>query len=322
MWVDVVRAKYGILYSKDIAKKELVDDIKMKLKNIDIDGIVDSNYITELIRDSDNTNFPTVISTERPDLVSLYLLEGRVALIVENSPFILVVPAFITDFINNVEDYFQNNLNITFTKVVRYIAFFMTLFMPALYISLITFNQEAIPTPLLVSFITQRKGVPFPAFIEAILMIFSFEILREGDYRVPTVASSTLSIVGALILGEAAVSAGIVSPIMIIVIAITTISGLLFSDINMANAFRKWRLILLTFAGIAGLIGVAAGTLLLITKMCTTTSFSKAFSYPIAPFDKTSLIEKVFRRTDVSKNKKRMKILTDNLTKQRNGSDH
>lgn len=309
--------KIGLLYSKDIAKPELIDYIKTKLKNIDIDGIIDSNYIAELIRDSDKSNFPTIISTERPDLASFYILEGRAAIIVENSPFILIVPAFVTDFINNIEDYFQNSNNITFTKVIRYIAFFITLFMPAFYISLITFNQEAIPTPLLISFIAQRKGVPFPAFIEALLMIISFEILREGDYRVPTVASSTLSIVGALILGEAAVSAGIVSPIMIIVIAITTISGLLFSDINLANTLRKWRIIMLLFAGISGLIGIAIGSLLLITKLASTTSFTKPFTYPLAPVNKTTIFERIFRRKNIAHDTKRMKILTNNMTKQK-----
>ena len=246
------KTKIGILYVSDIARKDLVNYIKNKLKKIDIDAILDSNYIMEILEDSNKTTFPTMISTERPDLVSYYILQGRIALVVENSPFVLVLPAFIDDFINNIEDVYQKSSDVILTKIVRYIAFFVTIFTPAVYISLITFNQEAIPTELLLSFVAQRKGVPFPAFFEAILMILSFEILREGDYRVPNVTGSTLSIVGALILGDAAVSAGIVSPIMIIVIAITTISGLMFADINMANSLRLWRLILLIFAAVAG----------------------------------------------------------------------
>lgn len=309
------KTKVGLLYISDIVKKELVDGIKNKLKQIDIDAILDSNYIMEILEDSNKTSFPTMISTERPDLVSLYLLQGRIALIVENSPFILVIPAFMEDFINNMDDYYQKNQDVTITRIVRYIALFITIFTPAIYISLITFNQEAIPTELLLSFVAQRKGVPFPAFFEAMLMILSFEILREGDYRVPNVAGSTLSIVGALILGDAAVSAGIVSPIMIIVIAITTISGLMFSDINMSNSLRIWRLIFLVFASLAGLIGVGIATLLLITKISSISSFEKPYSYPIAPINFKSIRNTILRRQNISEDNTRENILTNNITK-------
>ncbi len=309
------KTKVGLMYVSDIARQELVEHIRKKLKKIDIDGILDSNYIMEILEDANKTEFPTIISTERPDLVSIYLLQGRIALIIENSPFVLVLPAFVDDFINNVEDNFQKSIDVTITRIVRYIAFFITIFTPALYISLITFNQEAIPTELLLSFVTQRKGVPFPAFFEAMLMILSFEILREGDYRVPNVAGSTISIVGALILGDAAVNAGIVSPIMIIVIAITTISGLMFADINMANSLRIWRLLLLIFAGLGGLIGTAVGTLMLIIKISSSTSFTKPFTYPISPINFSSIKKYILKRENVANDEKRRKILTDNLTK-------
>ncbi|MEG1705469.1 MAG: spore germination protein, partial [Clostridia bacterium] len=251
------KSKVGVMYICDIAKPEIVKYIEEKIKKIYIYAILDSNAIREiLISGGDTTVFPTVISTERPDNVCHYLLQGRVAVIVENSPFVLIFPAFISDFFKHVEDYYQKNNAVIFTRMLRYIAFAITLLMPAIYVALTTFNQEAIPTDLLVSFAVQRDGVPAPAFIEALVMILSFEILREGDFRVPSLAGSTLSIVGALILGEAAVSAGIVSPIMIIVVATTTISGLIFSDINMVNALRTWRIIFLIFASCAGLIGI------------------------------------------------------------------
>ena len=307
--------KVGILYISDIAKIELVNNIKEKLKNIDIDAILDSNYIMELIENSKKSDFPTIISTERPDLVSFYLLQGRIALVVENSPFVLVIPAFIMDFVNNAEDNLQQSRSVTLTKIVRYIAFIITIITPAFYVALITFDQETIPTQLLVSFATQRDGVPFPALVEAFLMILSFEILREGDYRVPNAVGSTLSIVGALILGDAAVNAGIVSPIMIIVIAITTISGLMFTDINMANALRLWRLIFLVFAGLAGIMGITIAAMLFIVKIASTKSFSKPYTYPVAPADYTSLIKTIFQRKDYSKDTKRQKIVTNNLTK-------
>ncbi len=309
------KTKVGVLYISDIAKGELVADIKKRLKKIDIDAILDSNYILEILESSNKSAFPTMISTERPDLVSLYLLEGRVAIVVENSPLTLVLPAFMEDFINNMDDYYQKSQDVTITKIVRYIAFFITIFTPAVYISLITFNQEAIPTELLLSFVSQRKGVPFPAFFEAILMILSFEILREGDYRVPNAAGNTLSIVGALILGDAAVSAGIVSPIMIIVIAITTISGLMFPDINMSNSLRIWRLVFLIFASLAGLIGVGVATLFLITKVSATSSFTKPYSYPVSPINFKVLKDRFIKRENVSEVKYRERMLTNNITK-------
>lgn len=309
------KTKIGILYIEDIVRPKLVDYIKNKLQKIDIDAILDSNYIIEIIEDSTKTDFPTMISTERPDLVSFYLLQGRIALVVENTPFVIVIPAFLNDFISNIEDYYQKDLNVVITKIIRYLAFIITIITPALYVALITFDQESIPTQLLLSFATQREGVPFPAYIEAFIMIFAFEILREGDYRVPNTGGSTLSIVGALILGDAAVSAGIVSPIMIIVIAITTISGLMFTDISMSNALRSWRIIFLIFSSIAGLVGVGIATFLLIAKLASTTSATKPYTYPIAPINLDTIRKSVIKRSNISKDVKRQKILTDNLTK-------
>lgn len=309
------KTKIGLMYIEDITRPKLVDYIKKKLSKIDIDAILDSNYIMEILDNSDKTNFPTMISTERPDLVSNMLLQGRVALIVENSPFVLIVPAFLTDFVNNVEDYYQKDVNIVITRIIRYLAFFITIFTPAIYVALVTFDQESIPTQLLLSFTTQREGVPFPTYLEAFLMIISFELLREGDFRIPNIGGSTLSIVGALILGDAAVNAGIVSPIMIIVIAITTISGLMFNDLNMSNALRTWRFILLIFASIAGLVGVAVGLILLIIKLASTNSATKPYTYPISPINFDSLNEYFINRNNISTDTKRQKILTDNLTK-------
>lgn len=309
------QTKVGLAYIYDIARPEIINHIKEKLNSIDIDAILDSNYIMELIEGKTKTNFPTVISTERPDLVSRYLLQGRIALVVENSPFVLVLPAFLEDFINNIEDTYQKSSDVTLTKIIRYIAFFITIFVPGIYIALTTYNQEAIPTKLLISFAAQREGVPFSAFLEAFLMILSFEILREGDYRVPGSSGSTLSIVGALILGDAAVSAGIVSPIMIIVVAITTISGLMFSDLNMLNALRYWRIIFLILSAVAGIIGLGVATMLLFIKITSTTSFEKAFSYPVAPVNIKGIMDNVIKRKNISKSFERESVLTDNITK-------
>ncbi len=309
------KTKIGLMHINDIAKKEIVEYIEEKLKKIDIDGILDSNYIVELLEDEKNSDFPTMILTEKPDLVSYYLLQGRIALIVENTPFVIIVPAFLEDFINNIEDKYLQNTNLTFTKIVRYFALFLTILTPAFYIALITFDQESIPTDLLISFAIQRDGVPFPAFLEALLMILSFEILRETDYRAANATGNTLSIVGTLILGDAAVSAGIVSPIMIIVIAITMISGLMFSDINIVNALRTWRLVFLVFASVSGLYGIGIGTMFFVIKMCNIKSVNRPYTYPFAPIDKEEISKNFIFRKNIAKDTKRQKILTDNITK-------
>lgn len=309
------KTKIGIMYISNIAKKEIVNTIKAKLDKIDIDGIINSNQIIELLIQKRKSDFPTIISTEKPDIVCNFLLQGRIALIIENSPFVLILPAFLTDFINNIDDKYLLNTNTFLTRIVRYIAFILTLVTPAFYVALITFDQESIPTDLLISFAIQRDGVPFPAFFEGILMILSFEILRETDYRVPNATGNTLSIVGALILGDAAVSAGIVSPIMIIVIAVTMISGLMFSDINMVNALRSWRLIFLIFSSVAGLYGIGICTIFLIIKLCDISSEDKPFMYPIAPMELSVLKEEVISRKNFYDDNKRQHILTNNITK-------
>lgn len=309
------KTKIGIMYISDIVKPGLVEYINNKLSNIDIDAILDSNYIVELIEDSNKSDFPTTISTERPDNVAKNLLQGRIAIVVENTPFVIVVPAFLSDFVHSVEDVYQKYVNVGITRFIRYIALFITIFTPGLYVALITFNQESIPTDLLLAFSTQRQGVPFPAYLEAFLMIISFELLREGDYRIPNASGSTLSIVGALILGDAAVNAGIVSPIMIIVIAITTISGLMFSDINMSNALRTWRIIILIFGSVAGVLGVAIGAVFLIIKLCSTSSYTKPYLYPFAPFEFKIFVNDILNRQNIAEDTDRKGMLTDNLTK-------
>ena len=200
------------------------------------------------------------------------MLQGRIAVLVDNSPFVLVLPAFFEDFINNIDDMYQKSKNVTITKIIRYVCLILTIMVPSLYLALITFDQESIPTDLLVAFSSQREGVPFPAFVEAGLMIFAFEILRESDLRSNKMSGNTLSIVGALILGDAAVSAGIVSPIMIIVVALTMISGLTFSDINVVNGLRKWRIIYMLLASLCGLVGIAIASIFFVTSLSSTNS--------------------------------------------------
>ena len=311
------KTKVGIMYISSVAKADLVELVDEKIGKIIIDGILDVNYIQEFIEEKNQSDFPVSINTERPDIASYYLLQGRIVILVDNSPYALVLPSFFEDYINNIDDLYQKSRNVTLTKIIRYVCLVLTVMVPAFYLSLITFDQESIPTDLLISFSTQREGVPFPAFVEAAAMIFSFEILRESDLRSNKMSGNTLSIVGALILGDAAVSAGIVSPIMIIVVALTMISGLTFSDINLINGLRKWRIIYMFLASICGLIGIGIATTFFVISLVSTSSYTKTFTYPVAPLNFTEIKKNLFSRISISEDDKRQKILTNNLTKSR-----
>ena len=234
--------KVGILYMNDIADTKFVEKIVDRIKNIDIDSIPDSNYIYEYISNNKSL-FPSVLSTERPDLVSFKLLNGKVAIVVDNTPYVILLPAFLMEFFHTMDDYFQSGINATYMRIIRIIAFIITVMLPAFYIALITYNHEILPPSLVINFAMQKEGVPFPTILEAIIMNITFEILRETDIRAPSALGSALSIVGALVLGDAAVKAGLVSPIMVIVIAITAISELIFSVNDVSNAVKIWRII-------------------------------------------------------------------------------
>ena len=219
-----------LIYIKSIANKDIIDKVDKLIKNINIDGIIASGTVRNLIEKENKNFFPNIISAEKPYTASKYLLQGNVIIMIDNDPFVLILPTTINDNFISEEDDYNKSINVSLTRIIRYITFAITLLTPGIYIALTTYNQEIIPTQLLISIAAQRESVPFSTFIEAILMIFAFEILRESDLKLPSFASSAISIVGALILGEAAVNAGIVSPIMIIVVAITSISSLIFVE--------------------------------------------------------------------------------------------
>ncbi|MBQ8681706.1 MAG: spore germination protein [Bacilli bacterium] len=306
--------KVSIVYINGICKKELVDKVKEKIQNIDIDGIISSGVIKNLIEKENKSVFPTIFSTERPDKTCQSLLKGKIAILVDCSQFALILPVVMNDLFISTEDNFNKSINITFTRIVRYLAFFITMFTPALYLAMTTYNQEMLPTELLVSFASQRSSVPFPAFFEALLMAFSFEILRECDLRTPTFTTSALSTVGALILGEAAVSAGIVSPIMIIVIAITALSALLFTEPEMINGIRWYRILFMIGASFMGIIGVVITFIYLIIKLCSLQSFGVPYISPFAPVSVTGLKDSIIKFPTKDLNK-REEYLSNNITK-------
>ncbi len=306
----------SILYLEDITDPRLVKRVYSKIKDIDIDGIIDSSELAHLIDGESRSIFPTIKYDERPDTVSKAILQGKIAIVVDNSTFVLVTPCFFIDFFHPATDMYTKSINVNFVKILRMIAFFLTIMGPGLYIAIVNYNQEAIPTNLLLNFAAQREGLPFPAFIEALIILIISEILRESDLRFPSAYGSSISILGALVLGEAAVSAGIVSPIMIIVIALTFVSSLIFTDIDMINATRYYRFIFLLAAAFLGLYGWVLILFLLLIKVTSTYSLGKVYTTPLAPFD-LNYFKSVFFKADEAKNKKRSSALVqENYTRE------
>ena len=286
--------KVGVCYMNNIARPELIDKIVDKLKKINIDGIIASEYIREQII-VHNSIFPVINITERPDTVSQALLEGKVAIIVDNSPYVMIIPTFFIDFLYTPDDYYQKPINTSFIRIIRLISFIIAIFLPAYYISVTTHNTSSIPITLLTNFTSQRLTVPFPAFIEALIMIISFEILRESDTRIPSKMGTSVSILGGLVIGDAAVSAGIISPIMIIVIAISAISGLIFTNNALTSTIRYYRIFLLLIATFFGIYGIFIGLIFLVTKLCSITSFGFPYMAPISPMIKPELKDAIIR---------------------------
>lgn len=308
------KTKVSVSYINDIASLDSVNVLKEKLKKIDIDGILDSGYIRELIKNKSDSLFPKVISTERPDLACSSLLNGKIIVIVENTPFVLVMPAVLVDFFHSPEDDYQKPINASFSRILRFLCLFITAFTPAIYIALMTFNQEIIPDQLLISLAMQREGVPFPTAIEVLLFVLIFEILREADVHSPSFSGSAMNIVGALILGDAAVNAGLVSPIVIIIVAITSITELVFYDVDMINALREWRIIFIIFGIALGVVGIMVGQIIFITRLASMECLGVPYLSPISPLSFSALKDSIIR-VNRKKLKTRPSFLTKNTRK-------
>ena len=303
----------SLLYIDNIAGQDLVNRVKTKLNSLDIDAIFDVSNLVSVIDDQVKRRLPIVKLTEKPDYVCHELMSGKIAIIADNSPAALVLPAFFIDFISPVEDNYKKPTNINIIKIIRLLSLIITIFLPALYISLVNYNREVLPISMLINFTIQQTGVPFPTIIEAFIMLLICEILRETDLRFPNAYGSSMSIIGALIIGEAAVSAGLVSPIMIIIIAITFITGLMFTDAEIKNEIRRWTIIELILSSITGLYGLGLGIIFFLIHICSIDSFGIPYFFPIAPFNKEYFEDTVIE----SINEARSSYLTDNI-KRRN----
>lgn len=287
--------KITLSYINGVADEKKIKIIKKKLKNIDIDGILDSGNLRDYLIDKKSI-FPQIQSSERPDVACQALLNGKIVLFVENSPFVLILPTVFIDYIHSSADQNQKSSNISVTRFIRILALIITLFTPAIYIAITTFNQNTIPDKLLISIAVQREGVPFPTAFEIILLTTIFEIIRESNIRSPSSMSSAMSIVGALVLGQSAVDAGIVSPISVIIVAVTSICSLIFTDIDFMNGIRSWRFIFMLSGSFLGLVGILFVSIIWLIKLSSLENLNTSYLSPFAPFNLTDQSDTIIKK--------------------------
>lgn len=273
----VTNTRIAICYMKNIAHNDLVAEVKYRINNLDIDYILSSGQLEKLIQDNPESLFPQMIVTERPDKAANNLLEGRVIVLVNGVPYALIMPAVLMDFLTSPEDVnlkFQYSILLRF---IRIIAFVITLLLPGFYVAITAFHDELIPTELLFAMASARENVPFPIIVELIIMELSFELIREAGLRVPSPIGPTIGIVGALILGEAAVSANVVSPILIIVVAITAICSFAIPEYSLSFSLRIYRFAYIILGYMAGFLGIALGIFLNIVFLANIKSFGVSY---------------------------------------------
>ncbi|MFP3121909.1 spore germination protein [Ectobacillus funiculus] len=272
-----------ITYMEGIVDKTLVEEVMNRIQQIDIDGILDSAYIEEMIKDNPFSPFPQIMSTERPDTSVAGLLEGRVAILVDGSPFVLIAPVTLYSLLQASEDYYQHFILGSAIRWLRYLFVVLSLLLPSIYVAILSYHQEMVPTKLLISMAASRENVPFPALVEALIMEITFEALREAGVRLPKQVGAAVSIVGALVIGQAAIQAGLVSAPMVMVVALTGIASFTIPRYNFGASIRLLRFPMILFAGMLGLLGVMLGLLAIITHLCTLRSFGVPYLAPLAP---------------------------------------
>lgn len=282
-----------MVYMKNLADPKLVETVRNRVSKINIDMILETGYVEQLIEDQPLSIFPTLGYTEKPDVAAAKLLEGRVLILVDGTPFVLTAPYLLLEAFQNPEDYYEKPFYGSFIRIFRMFAFLISIFAPALFVALTTFHQELIPTSLLFTMAAAREGIPFTAFTETVVMLITFEILREAGLRLPRAVGQTISIVGALVMGDAAVAAGLVGAPLVITVAFTAVCAFVVPVMNNQQTVLRW--IFLLLAGIMGGLGIALGGILLFVHLVCTRSFDFPYLAPFAPLRTVDLKDSVLR---------------------------
>lgn len=282
-----------LCYIESVVSPKILKQLAKRLERLDIDAVLDSGQLQEMIRDTPLSLYETVGNTERPDAVAGKILEGRIAILVDGSPFALTVPFLFIEYFQVSEDYYSNYFFASFNRAIRFLGEFLAISIPAIYISLVTYNQEMMPTPLLLSIAAARQSVPLPTVAECFMMLIVFEILREAGTRIPTSVGQAVSIVGALVLGQAAVEARVVSAPMVIVVGLTGITTLLNIKMKAASIFSRF--LLLSLSAFLGIYGYLFGMMGLIIHLMSLRSFGVPYMLAVGSFKEEDIQDTVFR---------------------------
>lgn len=307
----------AICYMKNISNEKLIQDVKERLSNISTDNLLTSGHLEEAIIDNKMSPFPQIQYTERPDRFCTSLLDGRVGLIIDGLPIAYIIPGTLLQFVQAPEDYTQHFLISSTIRYIRFTSMFVTLLLPAFYISITTFHQEMIPTELTFSIVAAKQGVPFPMFVEVLLMLIAFELLVEAGLRLPQTIGQTVSIVGALVVGQSAVEAKLLSPATVIIVATTAITSFTMPNQDLSNALRLWRFALAIAASIIGMYGLTVGLFLLIYEWCKIDSFGIPYLSPFIGDENIQLQDSLFRLpfSTMKERPKSLKVKNKRVTK-------
>lgn len=284
----------ALMYINGIANRKLIDEAKRRLSKIDVEYIFSSTDIEMLIEDSTWFPMPQILKSERPDRVAANLADGKIAIVVQGSPFVLILPAVLTDFIEASEDNYVRVEEANFMRIVRILGIFISLFLPGIFVAVSLYHAETIPTNLLLAITATREIVPFPIVFELIIMEISFELIKEASVRIPSPIGSTLGIVGGLILGQAAVSANLVSPILIIVVSIAGLGNFAAPTVSLSRAISILRFIFIFFGAVSGFLGIAFGIFILCLQLASTESFGVSYLAPKSQSRLTSFLSTIF----------------------------
>ncbi|MDO0824618.1 spore germination protein [Desulfosporosinus nitroreducens] len=279
------KTEVNVAYLEGTANPKVVNEVKKRVSMIDVDSVLESAYIEELIEDSPFSLFPQIEHSERPDKIAAGILQGQVAIFTDGTPFVLIVPTMMFQFLQSSEDYYDRSVYATSVRLIRFFFLNLALLLPALYIAVTTFHRELLPTLLLISITVAREGGPFPTVLEVIMMEVIFEALREAGIRLPRPVGQAVSIVGGLVIGDAAVQATMVSPATVIVVALTGIASFGIPSYSFGLAIRILRFGMIFLAATMGLFGVLLGLLVMQAHLVSLRSFGIPYFAPLAPFN-------------------------------------
>lgn len=284
-----------MLYLSNLANQKIVNEVRNRLNKIDIDSVLAASYIEEYIEDNPFSLFPTVFRTEKPDVAAGKILEGRVVLIVDSVPVVLSVPTMFSEFFMSPDDYYLRFYVATLSRWIRVISFSMSVALPSAFVSLVQYHQELLPTSLMISIVRARANIPFPPMFEAFFMLVTYLILQEADIRMPKTMGQAVSVVGGLVLGQAAISAGIVSAHMIIIVAFSAVAALAIPTPELQMPLSYIRFGLLLISGVGGAVGLTCGIIVLIMHLLSLRSFGTPYLAPFGPLKPSEIKDSLIR---------------------------